>query len=62
MDFQILGTLRVTDDHQHVVPLGGAKPAALLAMLLAPERETEAHRLLAAGARAAGTPQPAVAR
>src|SRR5436190_18055052 len=34
MQFQILGPLRVTDDRRPEVALGGAKPAALLAMLL----------------------------
>src|SRR5260221_4418092 len=34
MHFQILGPVRVTDDHQREVALGGAKPAALLTMLL----------------------------
>src|SRR6478752_10338173 len=34
MHFQILGPLRVTDDHRPEVALGGAKPAAVLAMLL----------------------------
>src|SRR3954447_24498728 len=34
MQFQILGPLRVTDGDGHELPLGGAKPAAVLAMLL----------------------------
>src|SRR3954447_19221971 len=34
MQFQILGPLRVTDGHEHEIALGGAKPAAVLAMLL----------------------------
>jgi DNA-binding SARP family transcriptional activator len=34
MQFQILGPLRVTDGGEHEVALGGAKPSALLAMLL----------------------------
>src|SRR5215212_5554595 len=34
MQFQILGPLRVTNGDGHELALGGAKPAAVLAMLL----------------------------
>jgi DNA-binding SARP family transcriptional activator len=39
MHFQILGPLRVTDGDEREIALGGAKPAALLAMLVARANE-----------------------
>lgn len=47
MQFQILGPLRVTDEDEQEVALGGAKPAAVLAMLLLrPNEVVSADRLI----------------
>jgi DNA-binding SARP family transcriptional activator len=47
MQFQILGPLRVTDDNEREIALGGAKPAAVLAMLLLhPNEVVSAYRLI----------------
>jgi DNA-binding SARP family transcriptional activator len=47
MQFQILGPLRVTDDDDREITLGGAKPAAVLAMLLLhPNEVVSADRLI----------------
>jgi DNA-binding SARP family transcriptional activator len=47
MDFQILGSLRVTDHRHRQIALGGDKPAALLAMLLLrPHEVISADRLI----------------
>jgi DNA-binding SARP family transcriptional activator len=47
MQFQILGPLRVTDGDQRELPLGGAKPAAVLAMLVLRANEVvSADRLI----------------
>ena len=47
MNFQILGPFKVIDEYGHVVELGGAKPAALLAMLVLHAKElVPADRLI----------------
>src|SRR3954470_3736835 len=47
MQFQILGPLRVTNGDEREIVLGGAKPAALLAMLLlSPNELVTSDRLI----------------
>ena len=47
MNFQILGPLLVTDDDDREIGLGGAKPAALLAILLLhPNEVVSSDRLI----------------
>src|SRR6478735_1631465 len=47
MDFRLLGHLEVRDDHGALLPLGGRKPRALLALLaLEPGRAVSIERLV----------------